>query len=663
MRDFQYADKGDKLTDALISENYDGAYWAESESRLLERARAYISRFFGHEAQKKLRMLDLGCGMGRLIPDFAALYGSVVGLEPDEERSTQARAFLADRGVRNAEVIRGSLEDYLAEQKELPAFDVVLCSHVFQHISHDTLFSMLRALERCTGEKTVFLFTTTYTWGEENEYTFETFREGARVSSVTDRAGFEAAVRDGTALPVCRFARPWLEGAFHRFGLAVREFSCYHFFGEHNAENDPMNTLDPEKRKLARDAFYLCARGASEAGLTGESLAGGKIAYLQYYYLRDEAGDLASLPPEQTPEDSGPAGRKVLEDIATSQGFLYGAGLHFPARRYVSEDLGLRREGLPIRESHAIFTVYPGVSVCQVSVCLSLEDTPVRNFVWLHQIQTSEAAFFRMGNEEVSIPGLCRKTLEKYGLRSAAASSTALITELNRLGDCRDAVTLEDAAARCLYGVMSGDEGWAHVPASMARRRMDCSWSSRDFVRVVAFANNFLVLNLNRQEVFQAYISRQHDFADRYWGGLNPYFTMDADTAGVNHGVYFSVETGMVMQTLADRFLHSRPDALQKGGVLLNREMKANKFYRAEMIRAMNQVERVAISELGELDDLVLRSLNIAQRLESIRNLLELLESDMDLIYQTNTNRMVTLLTVAGLLLAAAQVVLAIVLR
>ena len=81
----------------------------------------------------------------------------------------------------------------------------------------------------------MFLFTTTYTWGEENEYTFETFREGTRVSSVTDRAGFEAA---------------------------VREFSCYHFFGEHNAENDPMNTLDPEKRKLARDAFYLCARGA-----------------------------------------------------------------------------------------------------------------------------------------------------------------------------------------------------------------------------------------------------------------------------------------------------------------------------------------------------------------------------------------------------------------
>ena len=167
MSDFQYADHDDKLTDALITQNFDGAYWARGEARLLEAARAYISRKFGHEEQKKLRMLDLGCGMGRLIPDFAALYGSVLGLEPDAERSGQARDFLEHLGVKNAEVFHGSLEEYLWEQKEAPVFDVVLCSHVFQHISHETVFSILRDLGRCTGEKTVFLFTTTYTWGRK----------------------------------------------------------------------------------------------------------------------------------------------------------------------------------------------------------------------------------------------------------------------------------------------------------------------------------------------------------------------------------------------------------------------------------------------------------------------------------------------------------------
>ena len=522
MSDFHYADRGDKLTDALISENFDGAYWERSETRLLEQARAYISRKFGHEAQKKLRMLDLGCGMGRLIPDFAALYGSVLGLEPDEERSAQARDYLAYMGVKNAEVFHGSLEDYLAERQEAPVFDVVLCSHVFQHISHDTVSSILRDLGRCTGEQTVFIFTTTYTWGEENDYTAEEFREGERVSSVIDHAGFEAAVRAGTSLPVCRFARPWLEKELGRFGLTVRDFSCYHFFGEHNAENDPMNTGDPEKRKLARDAFYLCERGGGEKALSGESLAEGKITFLQYYYLKDGEKDLKGLPPEHTKDNVGPYGSKVLEDLGISQGFLYGAGLHFPAKRYVTEDLGLSREGLPIRASHAILSVYPKSSVCQVSVCLCLEETAVRNLIWLHQIQTSDGTFFQRAGGEISIPGLCKEMLEKYGLRSAVSSSTAVITEVNRLEGCHDAEKLSDDVSRCLYGVMSGDEGWQHVPAKMARERMKQKWSSRKFVRVVAFDGNFLVLNLNRQEQYRDYLATQSLFADRYWGGHEP---------------------------------------------------------------------------------------------------------------------------------------------
>lgn len=657
MDGFHYADRGDKLTDELISRNFDGAYWARSETRLLEEARAYISRQFGHEGQKRLRMLDLGCGMGRLIPEFAALYASVTGLEPDKERCAQAEKYLRQMGIRNAEVHPLSLGEYLERQETLPCFDVVLCSHVFQHISHDTVSAILRDLARCTGEKTVFLFTTTYTWEEENTYTLEQFRGEDRISAVTDHEGFEAAVRAGEALPVCRFARPWLERELNRRGLEVLRFSCYHFYGEHNAENDAMNSLDPEKRKLARDAYYLCRR-ASSAGMDGETLAQGKVTFMQYYYLQDEKQDLAGLPQEQKPEDCTPYQRKVLKDFATAKSFLYDTGLHFPEKRFLSVELGLSREELPIRASHGILTLYPGTSVCQISVCLSLDQTPVRNFIWLHQIQTSDGVLFRRGDGEISIPGICREMLEKYGIRTAVPSSTAIITELNRLEGCRDAEELGDDAARCLYGVLTGDEGWQHVPVSMARSRMDSRWSSRDFVRVVAFAGNFLVLNLNREERFREYIRTQHSFADRYWGGLNEYFTMDADTAGVNHGVYFSIETGMTIQTLTDRFLNSRPDVLHKTGLSLRREIKQNKLYRAEMIRTLNKVERVTITELGELDGLVMKALDTSGRIESIRSLLELLESDLDLMYQTNTNRMVNLLTVLGLILAMAEVLL-----
>ena len=79
------------------------------------------------------------------------------------------------------------------------------------------------------------------------------------------------------------------------------------------------------------------------------------------------------------------------------------------------------------------------------------------------------------------------------------------------------------------------------------------------------------------------------------------------------------------------------------------------------MIETLNKVEMVNISELGELDALIVRSLGVSQKIDSIRGLLELLESDLDLAYQTKTNQMVNLLTILSVGLAAVQVILALI--
>ena len=663
MPEFQYADHNDELTGALISQNYDEAYWGRGEERLLSASRAYVSRKFGHEALKRLKMLDLGCGMGRLIPEFAAEYGEVVGLEPDEERCRMAQDFLAAAGVPNASAWHGSLGDYLEREDRAPGFDVVLCSHIFQHISHETLFGILEDLRRAAKKTAVFIFTTTFAEGEENEYTTESFREADRVSAVTDREGFEAAVRAGDRLPVCRFARPWLEARLREHGLRVREFSCYHFYGSHNEENDPLWTLDPEKRRLARDAWYLCQweetaaeRPEAEQETDNETPASGKIAFLQFYSLDKEQPVLSR--PGLREEDGGKG--SVLEDIRTAENFLYGAGLHFPARRFLAEVPALTMEGIPIRSSHVLLTVYPDSAACQVSVCLEVGETPVRDFVYLHQIQCAEGVKFTVGAGEraVSVPELCREVLDMAGLIPASEAVTAVITELNTLGGRADARELTDGEARCVYGVLSGDEGWQHVPVSLARSRLENSWSSRDFAKVVAFDRNCVMLNFNRGSTHTAYLEKQHRFAGAYWGGLNRYFTMDAGTAGVNHGLFFSMETGMLVKTTMDRILNRRPVTMHRSGGFLQGEIRKSKQYRAEMIRTMNKLETVNITELGELDALVMDALDNSGRMESLRNLLELVESDLDLKYQIKTNHMVNFLTVLGLLPALAQVVL-----
>ena len=75
------------------------------------------------------------------------------------------------------------------------------------------------------------------------------------------------------------------------------------------------------------------------------------------------------------------------------------------------------------------------------------------------------------------------------------------------------------------------------------------------------------------------------------------------------------------------------------------------------MIRTLNKLDQMNITELGALDDLVMESLDVSKKVENIRSLLELVESDLDLLYSTTTNRMVTLLTILGLLFALIQTI------
>ena len=136
---------------------------------------------------------------------------------------------------------------------------------------------------------------------------------------------------------------------------------------------------------------------------------------------------------------------------------------------------------------------------------------------------------------------------------------------------------------------------------------------------------------------------------------------MDAPTAGVNHGLFFSVETGMFVRTLSDVVLAER-SSLALGGRqrFLGREIERNKRLRADMVRALNKVTELHISEMGELDAMVSRSLDVSERIKSIQTLLELLESELELMYDTNTNRVVNLIAVIGLVFAALQVVVSI---
>ena len=81
-----------------------------------------IGRFVGLEGR---RILEIGCGDGRLTRELAPLASQVVAIEPDAAKVTLARGLAASEGISNVSFRVGS-----AQQLRLRAepFEVVLFS-------------------------------------------------------------------------------------------------------------------------------------------------------------------------------------------------------------------------------------------------------------------------------------------------------------------------------------------------------------------------------------------------------------------------------------------------------------------------------------------------------------------------------------------------------
>ena len=80
-----YPDKNDMLTMELIHQEFDGVYWGKSEEDVLSHAMAAIDAIDGPK-----KLLDLGCGMGRLFEVFCPHVDYIQAVEPDKQRFAEA---------------------------------------------------------------------------------------------------------------------------------------------------------------------------------------------------------------------------------------------------------------------------------------------------------------------------------------------------------------------------------------------------------------------------------------------------------------------------------------------------------------------------------------------------------------------------------------------
>lgn len=245
---YRYPDEGDALTIALIHTESDETYWQASEEWVLGLAIQALQA-----CGPVGRMLDLGCGMGRLLPVFSPYAKTLEGLEPDADRCAQAVQTAA--GLPNTTVRQGDFRDLSS------MYDAVLCSHVLQHIPRADCVSLFRQLQAHTKPGALVIVTTTHTPGEADRFMLETFSEGARRCAPISPTAFDAGAPVG-ALPVRFFAVPTMEKLAAEHGFRIQAKYGYHF----SAPADRL-TVDMDRAqnavgdlRAARDMLYLLKR-------------------------------------------------------------------------------------------------------------------------------------------------------------------------------------------------------------------------------------------------------------------------------------------------------------------------------------------------------------------------------------------------------------------
>jgi ubiquinone/menaquinone biosynthesis C-methylase UbiE len=145
----------------------------------------------------EMRVLEIGCGAGRVTRALSGLFGEVYGVDISGEMVRQAQAALADRP--HAHVLQNNGKD-LAVVGDL-VFDFAFSSIVFQHIpSRDIIENYVREVNRVLRSGGLFKFQVqgdaTLSTSPEDTWLGVPFSD-QQVVAMAERCGFEPRYRHG----------------------------------------------------------------------------------------------------------------------------------------------------------------------------------------------------------------------------------------------------------------------------------------------------------------------------------------------------------------------------------------------------------------------------------------------------------------------------------
>jgi SAM-dependent methyltransferase len=204
-----YSDPDDQITSAFIVSTARPDDWSRQEASGLDLV-FHAAR--GRIPDRRITCLDFGTGSGRLAPRLVE-FGPTVAYDPDLSRLAVA----PDPDLE----VRSTLPPLTRQ------FDLVVSSHVLQHVSVQEAQTQLRQIrQRITPEGT-FALLTSRSPGSSTEYRHETIRDGKHATETIMQVRFDALTSgaDGsgitTGLPVRFFAEHELSSLLRSAGFSV----------------------------------------------------------------------------------------------------------------------------------------------------------------------------------------------------------------------------------------------------------------------------------------------------------------------------------------------------------------------------------------------------------------------------------------------------------
>ena len=91
-------------------------------------------------------------------------------------------------------------------------------------------------------------------------------------------------------------------------------------------------------------------------------------------------------------------------------------------------------------------------------------------------------------------------------------------------------------------------------------------------------------------------------YSEDFYGGGNPYFNVDALTACVCHGIFFTVETGMVAKAIGADVLSRQVEKVHIKIVASASDISKIKVLRKDLILTLKRLEQIDIAEIGALE-------------------------------------------------------------